>query len=306
MIREILDTPLSPARKADLINAQTRAQLAAPLWQAALGGKEPGATGMPGRVTLPSTASLIAMLARQDLDAFPLGDPDAVQAADMPATAPTPQLGSLGANAVYGDALQSAADRTGIPAAALASIVDAEAAKDAQGRWNPMSRNSRSSAAGLGQFLNRTWIDEAEKSGTWLNTTVRAKGWLTDKGKVDPAHRSDVLAMRYDGEASINAVADYARGNLRYLEARGVPPGATTENIARTAYLAHQLGPADASRFLRGGLSDERARTLLVTQLGDAAAQPRIQAQGGDAARAHRAWLVDYLEQHVQPEHFSA
>ena len=46
------------------------------------------------------------------------------------------------------------------------------------GRWQVMSRNPRSSAAGLGQFLSGTWIGEAQRKGTYLNEVARTRGWI--------------------------------------------------------------------------------------------------------------------------------
>ena len=214
-------------------------------------------------------------------------------------------MAELGANATFGAALSAAAERTGIPAAALASIVDAEAAKDADGQWKTMSRNPNSSAAGLGQFLNRTWIDEAERDGTWLNGIARERGWLTDDGHVAKSARSQLLALRYDGETSIHAIADYATANLNYLKRQGIETDGSVEGIAHNAYLAHHLGAGDAVRFLGGGLSPSRAQTLLVAQVGSKAAGQRI-AHAADASAAHRAWLTDYVGRHVRPDRFYA
>ncbi|MEC8179941.1 MAG: peptidoglycan-binding protein, partial [Pseudomonadota bacterium] len=103
-------------------------------------------------------------------------------------------LGSLGANSGYAATLQRAAERSGLPATTLAAIVDAEAAKRPDGSWNLMSRNPRSSAAGLGQFLSGTWIGMAQKPGTWLYDVAQQKGWLTESGRVAPAARGSLLA----------------------------------------------------------------------------------------------------------------
>lgn len=210
----------------------------------------------------------------------------------------------LGANARHAPALERAAERTGIPATALAAIVNAEAAKDSAGQWNIYSRNSRSSAAGLGQFLSRTWEGMAETRGTWLNQTAQAKGWLDRSGHVRPAARAEMLQLRYNATASIETTADYARANLKLLERSGVATGENPSAVARSAYLAHHLGPGDAIKYLKTGLTDERAGLLLRAQIGGGRAQQAI-ARTGDASAAHRAWLDNYVGSRVRPERFA-
>ncbi|WP_313537852.1 peptidoglycan-binding protein [Sphingomonas sp.] len=211
----------------------------------------------------------------------------------------------LGNNARYADTLAAAEARSGIPRAAIAAIVDAEAGKGQDGSWNPLSRNPRSSAAGLGQFLSGTWQTLAEQGGTWLNEVARARGWLTEKGKVDPSRRSELLALRYNPQASILSVADMAKNNLQHFESAGLNVRADSETLAKAAYLGHHLGLGDAKKFLAGNIDAERARTLLAAQVGGSAAEQRI-AHAGDATRAHRQWLLDFIDRHVQPEKFSS
>ncbi|GAA0751944.1 peptidoglycan-binding protein [Sphingomonas sp. ABOLD] len=212
---------------------------------------------------------------------------------------------ALGSNARYADTLAAAEARSGIPRSAIAAIVDAEAGKGQDGSWNPLSRNPRSSAAGLGQFLSGTWQTLAEQSGTWLNEVAQARGWLTAKGKIDPARRSELLALRYDPQASILSVADMAKNNLQHFESAGLNVRADSETLAKAAYLGHHLGLGDAKKFLAGNIDAERARTLLAAQVGGSAADQRI-ASAGDATSAHRKWLLDFIDRHVQPDKFSS
>lgn len=213
-------------------------------------------------------------------------------------------LGSLGANSGYAATLQRAAERSGLPATTLAAIVDAEAAKRPDGSWNLMSRNPRSSAAGLGQFLSGTWIGMAQKPGTWLYDMAQQKGWLTESGRVAPAARGSLLALRYDATASINSIADYARSNIATIRRSGVRTGDDPQALARIAYLGHHLGPGDAIRYLKGGLAEGRATVLLKAQIGSASARERI-ARTGDAALAHRDWLNSYIDRKIRPDRFA-
>jgi hypothetical protein len=307
---------LRPEQKADLIYAQARSDLSNRLWRAALGS--PDAAADPQQSASIGTTDLDTLMAilseRRPEQAAPAQTSAQVQAeaavaaeeeaADAPPL-PLGRSGGLGPNAAHQASLEKAAGRTGLPPAALAAIVDAEAAKEKGGKWKLYSRNPRSSAAGLGQFLAGTWIGEAERSGTWLNRTAKKNGWLSDSGRVHKSARSELLMLRYDGEASIQAIADYASNNLDRLRKNGVGIGTSAVELAQAAYLGHHLGPGDAIRFLKGGLSDGHAAMLLKAQVGSASASARV-ASAGSAASAHRQWLLSYVDRHIQPGRFQA
>jgi hypothetical protein len=211
----------------------------------------------------------------------------------------------LGPNARYAATFATAEARTGIPASALASIVDAEAAKTGDGSWNTHSRNPRSSAAGLGQFLSGTWQELAQTQGTWLNSYAADRGWLDGRGRLQTGNRAELLALRYDPKASILGVADLAKTNLDRLEKAGVRVRTDAETLAKAAYLGHHLGLGDAKKFLSGGIDAGRARMLLSAQIGSSAAQQRI-ASTGDATQAHRQWLLGFIDRKIRPEAFAA
>lgn len=308
---------MSPSEKADLIYSQAQSDVTARLWRAALGSQDDAQQDAQSaqRCETFNLDSLLSLLAPRtakapaDTDRALQTDPS--PAASPPAAAPQPAAASggpvagLGPNAAYRGAIDAAAERTGLPPAALAAIVDAEAGKNCDGKWNTTSRNPRSSAAGLGQFLAGTWQSEAERAGTWLNGIASRQGWLGGDGKVLPGARSALLALRYDGTASINATADYALRSVRQLKNAGISVGDDIATVARAAYIGHHLGTGDAIRFLKGGLDSGRARTLLDAQVGAASANRRIAATG-DAASAHRSWLLDYVDRHVTPGRFAS
>ena len=88
----------------------------------------------------------------------------------------------LGVNERYRDALlQAQAITANIDAAALAALIDAEAAKISGGTdagvWDPKSSNASSGACGLTQFIEGTWCDMAKRPGKLLNKTARRRGW---------------------------------------------------------------------------------------------------------------------------------
>lgn len=317
MIGQVDPARLAPQQRAGLIYAQARAELSSRLWQAALGTGDGGGGEMAVERSSAdvSLESLLTMLADDAAKSAPtpLRTAETWQAMPAPEAAPVhaaperpsaPATG-LGVNAPYQDKLNAAAARTGIPATALAAIVHAEAAKGPGGRWLVYSRNPRSSAAGLGQFLSSTWQGEAERSGSWLNGVARARGWLGEGGKILPAARASLLALRYDPDASIQAIADYAKANLDTLKRAGVSVGDSVESIAQAAYFGHHLGVGDAIRFLKGGIDPARARLLLNAQVGSSNASQRI-AAAGSASGAHRAWLLDYVGRNIRPQRFEA
>ena len=308
------------ARRAELIYAQARSQIDVRLWRAALGNSADEADG-PRRITASPLLSFTTLIDLGNPASPPIAAPAAAPAAVVAAPAPTwavqvsaavrptastqPQAAAgLGANSGYSAEIADASQRTGIPAAALASIIDAEAAKNRQGVWQTGSRNARSSATGLGQFLSGTWKSEAQRAGTWLNDVARRNGWLGTGGAIRSEMQAPLLALRHDAQASINATADYARQSLDKLAAAGATIGTGVDDIAHAAYLGHNLGLRDAIRFLKGGLDETRARLLLDAQIGNTAAI-RQRAAAGGASAAHRGWLLNFMARHVNASRFT-
>ncbi len=317
-------------RRAAIIYGAAQAEMAKHLWQAAIGGSggssrddstranardASSATSLDSLIALlmpdtktPTTASgpiADAADVRSRFATADLGPPKHSATIDANGRADPAGLDGLGPNARHAPTLQAAATRTGIPAAALAAIVDAEAGKARDGTWQTYSRNPRSSAAGLGQFLSRTWEGMAETGGSWLNGLARANGWLGENGHVLPSARASVLALRYDPTAAINGIADFARRNLDGLDRAGVSAHGEVGATARLAYLGHHLGLGDAVRFVRdGGLSESRAHTLLDAQIGAGDSSRRI-ASTGDATAAHRNWLLDFMDRKIRPQRFA-
>lgn len=320
MLNRIDLAALPAAKKAEMIYSQARSEMSDRLWRAALGtgGEEPRSAG--GRSEGMSFDALLTLLdvksgAATPPPPSPRQPPAAItpeiepapvtaqpQSTPPPIAAPT-RADGLGPNARHMPALSAAAARTGIPVPALAAIVHAEAAKARDGSWIATSRNPRSSAAGLGQFLSGTWQGMAEIKGTWLNDVARTRGWLGDGGKLLSGARSALLALRFDPAASINTTADYARHNLDGLRRAGVSIGSGASTIAQSAYLGHHLGLRDAVRFMQGGLDPARAKMLLGAQVGVARASEHI-AAAGNATAAHRTWFMNYVSRNVRPEKF--
>lgn len=307
---------LNAASRADLIYRTARAQVERGLWDVALGTQANSEvsnerqSGVEDLLRAAASPRLSTAMASHMALLLGTADDAATSSALAPAV-PKPavvqgaQKTSLGANIKYSGILQSASARTGMPAEALAAVVHAEAAKRPDGSWDTASRNPRSSAVGLGQFLAQTWVGEAERTGTFLHQLAGDRGWLDAAGRVQVQARSALLSLRYDAKTAIEATADFAVDNFARLRRAGLSLGQSAEDVAKTAWLSHHLGSGDAARFLNGTLSSDRARTLLEAQIGSTAASLRI-ARIGEAAAAHREWLSSFMERNVRlPDFFS-
>jgi len=307
---------LTPRERADVILSQARSEISGHLWRAALGSAHAvedrrfdlASSGivpsMPIR-SLGGSSGIEAILAAIAQEVSGTGTAPVAKEPvrrSIPVVSDGASTG-YGANAPYAPMLSAAGERTGISAPALAAIIDAEAARKPDGSWDPASRNPRSSATGLGQFLSGTWLSMARTPGTWLNARAHERGMIDASGQVVSQSRTALLALRTDPMAMIETTADYARANIGRLRNAGIPVGTEPAAIARAAYIAHHLGPDDALRFYRGNMSADRARTLLSAQIGASAAAAKI-ADSGNPVLAHRRWLVAYVDNHVKPERY--
>lgn len=128
---------------------------------------------------------------------------------------------------------------------------------------NPNARNPRSSASGLGQFID----------STWLSTLARHRPDLAE-GK----SREELLALKSDPDLSREMTAAYAADNAGILSRAGVPvtPGST--------YLAHFAGPQGAVGILN---ADPSAPVSSILTPAAVRANPFLQ---GMSAADLRAW----------------
>lgn len=225
---------------------------------------------------------------------------------------PSQQPGSepcvkLGKNKKYKGAILEASRRTGVAPHAIASMIDAEAAKTSAGVWNPESKATTSSAQGLTQFLKGTWKEMALRPGTALHESALDSGMIQKAGKhfeVAPGKTDDLLGLRTDPDLSILTGAEYAKGNLDSLEKAGFITDATTDDEkARLAYLAHHEGLGGAKDFLRGTIPEDRAAELLKANVGEKKAA-ELTAQEGSAKAAYTKWLNGYMDKKIVPSRY--
>lgn len=143
-----------------------------------------------------------------------------------------------------GAAIRQASARTGVDFTYLLNQARVESG------LNPNARARTSSATGLYQFIEQTWLGTVRRHGTqhgmgWAANAIRqqSNGRFT---VADPAMRRAILDLRRNPEASSAMAAEFAADNGQHLERR---LGRTAEPV--DLYLAHFLGAGGATRFLR-------------------------------------------------------
>ncbi|MFN3388267.1 MAG: transglycosylase SLT domain-containing protein [Allosphingosinicella sp.] len=150
----------------------------------------------------------------------------------------------LGAGDRVTGAIQLAAARTGVDFGYLLNQAKVESG------LNPNAKAKTSSATGLFQFIEQTWLATVKKHGDahglgWAAASIRrgANGRFT---VADPQLRRQILDLRRQPEAASAMAGEFAADNRAYLEGR---LGRPVEGV--DLYLAHFLGPAGAARFLK-------------------------------------------------------
>ena len=139
--------------------------------------------------------------------------------------------------------IQQASANTGVDFAFLM----AQAAKESG--FNPDAKSKASSASGLYQFVEQTWLSVVRKHGAEYGLGDKAdKIKLGDDGKLhvaDPALRKQILDLRRDPTIASAMAAEHAADNQKRL-------GAKLDRPVKPAdlYLAHFLGLNGAVNFL--------------------------------------------------------
>ncbi len=128
---------------------------------------------------------------------------------------------------------------------------------------NPEAKARTSSATGLYQFIEQSWLGVVAKHGEdhglgWAASTIK-RGSDGRYRVADPAMRSAILDLRRDPQASAAMAAEFASDNRDYLERR---LGHDVEAV--DLYLAHFLGAGGATKFLRNYEADPDAPAATV------------------------------------------
>jgi hypothetical protein len=184
-------------------------------------------------------------------------------------------------------AIQLASARTGVQFDYLLNQARIESS------LNPNAQARTSSAAGLFQFIEQTWLGTMKQHGA-----EHGMGWAADaiqRGRnghyyvADPALRRQILDLRRQPEAASAMAAAYASDNGHYLQSRLGRPAEPVD-----LYLAHFLGAAGAARFLRAHDADPSASAAAMLPAAARANRPVFFNRDGSARsfaeiRAHFA-----------------
>ncbi|TAD88678.1 MAG: lytic transglycosylase domain-containing protein [Alphaproteobacteria bacterium] len=163
--------------------------------------------------------------------------------------------------------IRKAAAKTGVDFGYLM----AQAAQESS--FQPEARAGTSSATGLYQFLDSTWLQMVRQHGSKYGLGDLAQQIRADGRVADPTVRQQILNLRRDPHLSAVLGAEFALGNKAHLE-QALDRRATSADL----YLAHFLGAGGATRFLRA-----------VEQNGNTPAAALLP----DAAQANRAVFYD-------------
>jgi hypothetical protein len=145
-----------------------------------------------------------------------------------------------GAPQVILASIDKASRKTGVDFAYLVNQAKAESS------FNPTAKARTSSASGLYQFIERTWLDMVNRHGDKYGLDKYADA-IDSKLRVgDRATRNEILALRNDPELASYMAAEFAAENKAFLERT------VGGNIGATElYFAHFLGASGASGFLK-------------------------------------------------------
>ncbi|WP_244441346.1 MULTISPECIES: transglycosylase SLT domain-containing protein [Methylosinus] len=135
-----------------------------------------------------------------------------------------------------------AAKSTGSDPALLMAIADKESS------FSPKAKASTSSASGLFQFIDSTWLKAVRMFG-WRHGQQEAAEAIEVKGgdlRVAPQRRAAILAMRNDPYLSAALAAEMLKYDGDKIAERIGRPLTAGET-----YLIHFLGPDDAARFMQ-------------------------------------------------------
>lgn len=112
------------------------------------------------------------------------------------------------------------------------------------------AKSSTSSATGLFQFVDSTWLDMVQRFGAKYGIGQLAQQISTDSaGKPvvsDPATRQQILALRNDPSLSASLAGEYTKLNKTQVEQALGHPASRAD-----LYMAHFLGAGGATTFLK-------------------------------------------------------
>jgi hypothetical protein len=186
-------------------------------------------------------------------------------------------------------ALRRAADETGADFGYLLNTAMRESS------LNPKAKAATSSATGLFQFIEQTWLGTVKRHGAEHGLSAYADAIKLGKdgrySVADAATRQEILALRKDaGTASLMAgeLTNQVRGDMETALGRGVSAG--------ELYVAHFLGPQAAIKLIKAAEATPSAPA--ADMFPQAAAANRSIFYKGGAARSASAVLASLTAKH--------
>jgi hypothetical protein len=175
-------------------------------------------------------------------------------------------------------AIRRAADATGVNFSLLVETARRESA------LNPHARAGTSSATGLFQFIESTWLDMVRRHGADHGLSAQAAAL---RNGANAETRRDILALRSDPELSARMAGELARENAATLQARlGRAPN------AGELYAAHVMGPNGALRLIEAAQQGAPSAVALFPR--EAAANRGLFYNNGQPRTAQQ--LLDRLQ----------
>ena len=138
--------------------------------------------------------------------------------------------------------IQSAASATGADFAYLLNTARRESS------FTPGAQATTSSAAGLFQFIESTWLNTLSRYGEKHGVAQSA----ADARSNDPSARARALDLRFDPDLSAKLAGELAKENGQFLERKLGRPASGTE-----LYAAHVLGPVGAVKLIEAASSGQ-------------------------------------------------
>ena len=173
-------------------------------------------------------------------------------------------------------AITKAAESTGISFQYLLTTARIESS------LNPQAQAATSSAKGLYQFIDQTWLATVKQDGAELGMGQYADAITRNaNGRyevADPSTRAEILKLRHDPAMSAMMAGALARSNAAHLTAAtGKVP---TEG---ELYAAHFLGPDGAGRLINAANSRGDANAAAMFPAAAAANRPIFYNRDGSA-----------------------
>ena len=141
---------------------------------------------------------------------------------------------------------------------------------------------SSSTASGLFQFIEQTWLGVMHRRGAEHGYEDAAAAINRDaNGRYvveDPVQRQRILDLRFDAEASARMAGELAAENAGVIETRVGRPASTGE-----LYAAHFLGAQGAASLIEAAQSDPQGRADRLFPAAARANRPIFYDDGGRA-----------------------